>query len=576
VVNPGTETPLPYHVSAMSDPRPAECRAGDAALARGAWDDARVAFEHALAERESPEAFEGLGLAAWWLDLAAVVFDSRERAYRLFRDRNDRAGAARVAIWLAWDTWAFRGEHAVASGWLQRARRLLEGEGDVAERAWLELREGALALLDEGDPDRAHRHAGEAMRAARAINSIDLEMLGRALQGLALVASGAVAEGLRGLDEVNAAVVAGELTDLIAIGLSCCYMIAACDRVRDYDRALQWVARLKDFSAKWGLRPLFAVCRTQYASICMWRGTWIEAEAELTAATQELAASRPAMTADGIVRLAELRRRQGRLVEAAALFDRADPHPLAAMGRAELAFDRGDVRAAAEQAERYLRRVLPHNRTDRAAGLDLLVRALVGTGDLDAAKTALAELCAIALLVSTVPLKAAASLAGGCVSAGAGQVDIARRHLEDAVDLFLRCGAPYELARSRIELARVLASMGRVDAALVEARRAIDLLTELKAELELSHARALVESLSTHDRKNPADKQPGGNGAGLTAREIEVLRLIADGLNNQTIGERLFLSEHTVHRHVANIFAKLSVSSRAAAVAQAARRGLLA
>ena len=86
MVNPGTQTPLPYHVSAMSHPRPAECRAGDAALARGAWDDARVAFEHALAERESPEAFEGLGLAAWWLDLAAVVFDSRERAYRLFRE----------------------------------------------------------------------------------------------------------------------------------------------------------------------------------------------------------------------------------------------------------------------------------------------------------------------------------------------------------------------------------------------------------------------------------------------------------------------------------------------------------
>jgi hypothetical protein len=131
----------------MTDPRPAACRAGDDALARGDWDEARAAFEQALAERESPEALEGLGLAGWWLDLADVVFDSRERAYRLFRDRDDRVGAARVAIWLGWDTWAFRGEEAVASGWLQRARRLLEDEGDVAERAWLELREGALALV---------------------------------------------------------------------------------------------------------------------------------------------------------------------------------------------------------------------------------------------------------------------------------------------------------------------------------------------------------------------------------------------------------------------------------------------
>src|SRR5439155_25906496 len=163
----------------------------------------------------------------------------------------------------------------------------------------------------------------------------------------ALVASGAVAEGMRILDEVNTAVVAGEMSDLIAIGLACCYMIAACDRVRDYDRAVQWCTRLKAFCATWGLRPLFAVCRTQYASICMWRGTWLEAEQELTAATDELAASRPAMTADGVVRLAELRRRQGRLVEAAALFDQAEPHGLAALGRAERAFDRDDVRAAA-------------------------------------------------------------------------------------------------------------------------------------------------------------------------------------------------------------------------------------
>src|SRR6185436_2135927 len=151
--------------------------------------------------------------------------------YRLYRDRGDRRSAARLAVWLAWDTWAFRGEAAVANGWLQRARTLLDGCGDVPERAWLELREGALALLDDGDPDRAHHHAAEGIRVARASRNLDFEMLGRALQGLALVTSGAVAEGMRGLDEVNAAVVAGELRDQVAIGLSCCYMIAACERV---------------------------------------------------------------------------------------------------------------------------------------------------------------------------------------------------------------------------------------------------------------------------------------------------------------------------------------------------------
>ncbi len=563
----------------MAQPRPADCGAGDEALARGDWDAARSAFQAALAARESAEAHEGLALAGWWLDDASLVFDARERAYRLYRDRGDRASAARVAVWLAWDTWAFRGEHAVANGWLQRARSLLDGAGDIPERAWLELREGALALLDDGDPDRAFRHAAEGIRIGRAANTIDLEMLGRALQGVALVASGAVAEGMRALDEVNTAVVAGEMSDLIAIGLACCYMIAACDRVRDYDRAIQWCTRLKAFCAKWGLRPLFAVCRTQYASICMWRGTWLEAEQELASATDELAASRPAMTADGLVRLAELRRRQGRLVEAAALFDRAEPHALAALGRAELAFDRGDPREAADQAERYLRRVPAQNRTDRAAALDLLTRAHVRAGDIDAAKTALAELAAIAARVATPPMRAAASLAAGYVAAAEENHDSARRQFEDAVDLYRECSAPYELSRARIELARTLAALGRTAAATEEAQRAIDLLSELKAELELSRAQSLISMIGASAAPCSGAFEPEAaarRAAGLTQREIEVLRLVAEGLNNQAIGERLFVSEHTVHRHVANIFSKLSVSSRAAAVAQAARRNLLA
>ncbi len=542
------------------------------ALARGAWTEARRAFEALLEQQESGDALEGLGLAAWWLDEANLVFDSRERAYTLYLDAGDRRSAARIAVWLAWDCWAFRGETAVANGWLQRARRHLEGLPDSPELAWLEARESQLALAEDGDPDRAHRHAAEAVRVGRATGATDYEMLGRSLQGLALVASGAVAEGMKLLDEVNAAVVAGELKDQIAIGLASCYLIAACDRVRDYDRAVQWCTRLKAFCEKWGLHPLFAVCRTQYASVCMWRGTWLEAEQELTAATDELASSRPAMTADGLVRLAELRRRQGRLVEAAAMFQQAEHHVLAALGRAELAFDRGDLRAAAEAAERYLRRVPSHNRTDRVVALDLLVRALAGTGDVAGAKTALAELNAIAVLVATKPLTAAASLAAGYVALAEGHADDSRRHLEDAVDLFLQSGAPFEVARARIELARALAALGRTEAARDEAQRAIDLLAELHAELELARARTVLASLDT--KLEPAPKARDSS-AGLTAREIEVLKLVAEGLNNQIIADKLFVSEHTIHRHVANIFSKLSVSSRAAAVAQAARRGLL-
>src|SRR5204863_2279807 len=193
---------------------------GAQCLAAGAWHDARRVFESALADRESAESLEGLGLAAWWLDDADAVFASRERAYKLYLDGDDKRSAARLAVWLAWDCWAFRGETAVANGWLQRARRLLDGLPPSPELAWLESRESQLALAEDGDPDRAHRYATEAIRVARAAGSIDYEMLGRWLQALALVASGAVAEGVRLLDEVNTAIVAGELTDQVAIGLS--------------------------------------------------------------------------------------------------------------------------------------------------------------------------------------------------------------------------------------------------------------------------------------------------------------------------------------------------------------------
>ena len=550
--------------------QPRDCLSAGDALARGAWQEARAAFEAELAREETPEALEGIGLTAWWLDLAGLVFDSRERAYRGYLERGDQRSAARVAVWLAWDYWAFRGENAVASGWLQRARRLLEEHPDTPERAWLEIREGSLCLFEEFDPDRAHALATEGVRVARAAGSVDLEMLGGAVQGLALLMSGAVAEGLRRLDGVNAAVVAGEMEDFVAIGLASCYMIAGCEHVRDYDRAVQWCARLKVFCAKWQLHPLSAVCRTQYASICLWRGTWFEAEQELRAAAEELEASRPAMTSDAVVRLAELRRRQGRLVEATQLFGSAGSHPLALVGMAELALDRGDARAAADLAARYLRRLPPQNRTDRSTGLELIVRACAADGNLDGARTALAELSAIASLMMTRPLRAFASRAAGWVALADGRLDEARRHLEDAVDHFLQSGAPFELASARLGLARALAQDRRIEEAAAEAQRALDLLVELKAEFHMAQARAFLESLG-----RPRDSARGGVHGGLTARELDVLRLVAEGLSNQAIGERLFVSEHTVHRHVANILNKLSVSSRAAAVAQASRHGLI-
>jgi LuxR family transcriptional regulator, maltose regulon positive regulatory protein len=558
----------------MLPTRPPECSAGDEALLQGAWVEARTAFETALQAQELPEAFEGLGTAAWWLDLADLVFDSRERAYRLYLARGDRAAAARVAVWLAWDSWAFRGENAVANGWLQRARRLLEDHPPCSERAWLEVREGSLCLFEDGDPERALSLAKEGIRLAQAAGNTDLEMLGRAVVGLALVASGSVPDGMRTLDEVSAAVIAGELTDRVAIGLCGCYLIAACERVRDYERAVQWCRRLKEYCAKWGMRPLFAVCRTQYASICLWRGSWLEAEQELCAASEELAASRPAMQGDALVRLAELRRRQGRLDEAASLLDQIAPHGTGLLVRARLALDCDDPRGAVDLVEQYLRRLPAQNRTGRASGLETLVQARTDLRDWPGAESAVDELTAIGRLISNILLQADVSFASGYAALGKGNVDAARLFFEDACDLYERGGAPFETGRSRIQLARALNALGRVDAALEELRRAKLLLSGLNAGLEVARAEKLITDLLNQKDAAPASAHTTKKND-LTAREIEVLRLVAEGLTNESIAMRLFVSEHTIHRHLANILNKLEVSTRAAAVAQAVRRGQL-
>jgi ATP/maltotriose-dependent transcriptional regulator MalT len=367
-------------------------------------------------------------------------------------------------------------------------------------------------------------------------------------------------------------VLAGEMTDRVLIGLACCYLIAACERIHDIDRAVQWCDRLKAFCATWGLRPLFAVCRTQYASVCMWRGAWEEAERELTAASDELALSRPGMTGEGLVRLGELRRRQGKLDEAMMLFERTESHPMSSLGRAAVTFDRGDFKSAVEFAERCLRRLPVQNRTERAAALELLIRSQVETGNLDEARASLSELSAIAQAANTDPLLASASLAAGMLHSASKDLKSARKNLEDAVDLFQRSRAPFETGRARVALARVLADLGRPETAAIEARRGIDDLMPLSAELDLARARAIISAI---EQQAQLPKAPAPPSSGLTAREVEVLRLISEGLNNQSIAERLFISEHTVHRHVANTLTKLNVSSRSAAVACAARMGLL-
>jgi DNA-binding NarL/FixJ family response regulator len=199
-------------------------------------------------------------------------------------------------------------------------------------------------------------------------------------------------------------------------------------------------------------------------------------------------------------------------------------------------------------------------------GLELLVRVRAAQRDVEAAQDAAAELTGIAETVGTTPLRAAACEARAHVAFARRDPDAARHALEDAVDLYERCGSPFHAACARIELARALMQSGRREAAVQEICMARDALAAIGAGADLGRAEDLLREL---------ERRPGDEPTVLTPREVEILRLVADGLSDREIAARLVLSEHTVHRHVANILAKLRVSSRASAVAQAAKLGLI-
>jgi ATP/maltotriose-dependent transcriptional regulator MalT len=273
------------------------------------------------------------------------------------------------------------------------------------------------------------------------------------------------------------------------------------------------------------------------------------------------------MAFEALVRRADLRRRQGRFEEAAELFRQVEFHPYAQLGLAHVAFDMGDTALAADRATRFLRKLGPENRLQRAAGLDLYARALVALGETERARNAYDELQGVVAEVGSDSLHASALAVGGLVAEAEGDLDTARSRMEDAIDLFHQRGEPFETARSRLDLARVLAALGRSDPAAEQARAAHEALAGMQAEREAQRAGALMNEL-----EDPASAEAT---PALTPRELDVLKLVAQGLSNTEIAQRLVLSDHTVHRHLANILRKLDLSSRAAAAAWGTRAGLI-
>lgn len=546
---------------------------GRRALETGAWEEARRAFAAALeGDASSPEALEGLGWALFWLDEPERSLEIREDAYRRWRERGDDRSAARVAIYLGLDYADFRGA-AVAAGWLQRARRLLEPYEEGAEHGWLALWEGHIARALEHDCERALALATRAAEIGRRLGQQDLELLALALEGLVRVTEGDVEAGMRQLDEATAAAVAGEFTDIDSVAATCCFLMHACERVRDYERAAAWSERIEAFARRWKIGSVLVLCETEAASVKIGRGEWDEAERLLHRSKEILEQKRPLLAPEALMHLGELRRRQGRTEEAEALFQRTEPRTLSILGLAAIALDRGDAEASAFYLERLRGRSLAEKWIERAVGLEMLVRARLALGQTRAAQESCAELEGVASRVGTPAIRAIRASARGMILTRSGDLAEARRSFEDALDAFERCGAPWEAGRTRLDLADVLFHAAHLRFAREETIAAAAAFRALGASADLQRAEAMLRRIES--APSAVSPPAGPRLSILTRREVEVLRMVATGMSDKEVAVTLHLSEHTVHRHVSNILGKLSQPSRAAAVAEATRGGLI-
>ena len=507
----------------QADPRETAARR---AIDAGDWQTARDLFETLTRETNTPESWAGLAEAAWLQQDSRLMIDARLTAYRLHRERGNDVAAARMAIALGNDFLDFRGDAAVANGWFKYAARLLKPLPPSAEHARLAVWEARLALIGRQDSAEGARLAQEALGLARGANCPDVEVLATAMTGLALVMNAQSDKGLVLLDEAAAAALAGDIADPYAAGLTCCYLISACDRIRDYDRAAQWCARLREFSTRQRFAILMTTCRLQYGSVLISRGAWEEADAELQAAIADLREARPVVLPAAFARLGELRRRQGRTTEAVELFEQAGSHPLALLGGAWVDIEQGNLTRALERTAAYLRRFSDDALLERAPANELLVRIAAVSGKPADAERPLAELETAAQKYELQLLRAALLSAKAILATADGDTVRAAELMDDAATLYANAGFVHEAATARRELQK---------------------------------ARTVAPALNTT----------------LTQREMEVLRLVAKGLSEREAADKLSISPHTAHRHLSNIRLKLNVATQAAAVAYAVRVGLI-
>jgi ATP/maltotriose-dependent transcriptional regulator MalT len=521
------------------------------AMARHEWAEAFQAASDAAVGSTELEAdrVDLAADAAWWLGRLDDCIEAREQAYRLYEELGDSRRAGQCAIWL-YEHHAFKAAPAMAGAWLRRARRALADDPECVEHGALLLRE-AEAAHGAGELDAAHALATGVITLGRKLRSADLEAEALQTVGRILIDRGEIAEGFGHLDEAMLFAVEGRLRPY-STGKVYCSLIGACEEVGDFDRAAEWT----EASMKWASQHPFAIfpgiCRIHRAVVLKRKGSLAEAEREAERACEELLGSHMANSAAAYAEVGDIRRRLGQLDRAEEAFARAQElcgQPCGGLALLRLAQGRVDVaRSIISGCVRGVRNPLA-----RSGVLPMYVHIAIAAGDLSEARTALEELDGIAATFPTPTLRATVASTRGRLELAEGDAAAAATTLHEALERWTALAVPYEIATVHTLLGQARRLKGDEDGAADAFAAATRLFDQIGARLDAEHMTGRPARVALP--------------AGLTEREVEVLRLIATGLTNNEIAAALYLSTKTVSRHLSNIFTKIGVTSRAGATA---------